>query len=212
VVAQLPLQVRADAWQRALRRASPPAGATAADRGAATDLHGGAHGVLAASDGAQSANLFRVHWEHRAVVGAGHNIPQQQRRAFADECTRWGTEAPSVPQTNWIPPTCRHGRCLATTRRVRRTGLLLEPTSNTNVEKKFTGTSFPHTTSSCGPYGSHPKRYAPREGRRDRPRRSGRVQRRTRTGAIPIAGSIKSGDRTCRPPRTSRPCEGSWTR
>jgi pimeloyl-ACP methyl ester carboxylesterase len=47
-------------------------------------LDGGAHGVLAASDGARWADRFRGPWEHRVVTGAGHNIPQERPRAFAD--------------------------------------------------------------------------------------------------------------------------------
>jgi pimeloyl-ACP methyl ester carboxylesterase len=47
-------------------------------------LDGGAHGVLAVSDGARWADLFRGRWEHRVVAGAGHNIPQEQPGAFAD--------------------------------------------------------------------------------------------------------------------------------
>jgi len=47
-------------------------------------LDGNAHGVVVASDGRRWANLFRGHWEHRVVAGAGHNVPQEQPRAFAE--------------------------------------------------------------------------------------------------------------------------------
>jgi pimeloyl-ACP methyl ester carboxylesterase len=47
-------------------------------------LDGEAHGVVVPSDGRRWANLFHGHWEHRVVVGAGHNVPQEQPRAFAD--------------------------------------------------------------------------------------------------------------------------------
>jgi pimeloyl-ACP methyl ester carboxylesterase len=47
-------------------------------------LDGEAHGVVVASDGRRWANLFCGHWEHRVVIGAGHNVPQEQPRAFAD--------------------------------------------------------------------------------------------------------------------------------
>jgi pimeloyl-ACP methyl ester carboxylesterase len=47
-------------------------------------LDGEAHGVVAASDGGRWANLFRGPWEHRVVIGVGHNVPQEQPRAFAD--------------------------------------------------------------------------------------------------------------------------------
>jgi pimeloyl-ACP methyl ester carboxylesterase len=47
-------------------------------------LEGEAHGVVVATDDGRWANLFRSHWEHRVVVGAGHNVPQEQPQAFAD--------------------------------------------------------------------------------------------------------------------------------
>lgn len=47
-------------------------------------LEGQAHGVVVASDGGRWANHFRGNWEHRVVIGAGHNVPQEQPRAFAD--------------------------------------------------------------------------------------------------------------------------------
>jgi pimeloyl-ACP methyl ester carboxylesterase len=47
-------------------------------------LEGEAHGVVVASDGGRWANLFGGNWEHRVVIGAGHNVPQEQPRAFAD--------------------------------------------------------------------------------------------------------------------------------
>jgi pimeloyl-ACP methyl ester carboxylesterase len=47
-------------------------------------LDGEAHGVVAASDGGRWANLFRGPLEHRVVAGAGHNVPQEQPREFAD--------------------------------------------------------------------------------------------------------------------------------
>jgi pimeloyl-ACP methyl ester carboxylesterase len=50
----------------------------------AVTLEGEAHGVVAASDGGRWAKLFRGHWEHRVVTGAGHNVPQEQPRDFAD--------------------------------------------------------------------------------------------------------------------------------
>jgi pimeloyl-ACP methyl ester carboxylesterase len=50
----------------------------------AVTLEGEAHGVVVASDGGRWANLFRRHWEHRVVIGAGHNVPQEQPRDFAD--------------------------------------------------------------------------------------------------------------------------------
>jgi pimeloyl-ACP methyl ester carboxylesterase len=56
-------------------------------------LDGGAHGVVDASDGGRWANLFPGQWEHRVVVGAGHNIPQENPQAFAEAVQtvgRWG--------------------------------------------------------------------------------------------------------------------------
>jgi pimeloyl-ACP methyl ester carboxylesterase len=47
-------------------------------------LDGGAHGVLPASDGSEWSAFFPRHLEHRVVAGAGHNIPQEQPRAFAE--------------------------------------------------------------------------------------------------------------------------------
>src|SRR4029077_20942712 len=47
-------------------------------------LDGGAHGVLPASDGGEWSASFARHLEHRVVAGAGHNIPQEQPRAFAE--------------------------------------------------------------------------------------------------------------------------------
>jgi pimeloyl-ACP methyl ester carboxylesterase len=47
-------------------------------------LDGGAHGVLPASDGSEWSAYFPCHLEHRVVAGAGHNIPQEQPRAFAE--------------------------------------------------------------------------------------------------------------------------------
>jgi pimeloyl-ACP methyl ester carboxylesterase len=50
----------------------------------AVTLEGEAHGVVVASDGGRWAKLFRGPWEHRVVTGAGHNVPQEQPRDFAD--------------------------------------------------------------------------------------------------------------------------------
>jgi pimeloyl-ACP methyl ester carboxylesterase len=50
----------------------------------AVTLDGGAHGVVPASDGSQWRAYFRCHFEHRVAAGAGHNIPQEQPRAFAE--------------------------------------------------------------------------------------------------------------------------------
>jgi pimeloyl-ACP methyl ester carboxylesterase len=47
-------------------------------------LDGGAHGVLPASDGGEWPTYFARHLEHRVVADAGHNIPQEQPRAFAE--------------------------------------------------------------------------------------------------------------------------------
>jgi pimeloyl-ACP methyl ester carboxylesterase len=61
----------------------------------ALTLDGAAHGVTDACDGRRWTNMFAARWEHRAVVGAGHNIPQEQPRIFADAvCTlaRWGAD------------------------------------------------------------------------------------------------------------------------
>jgi pimeloyl-ACP methyl ester carboxylesterase len=58
-------------------------------------LDGAAHGVVDASDGGRWANLFPGQWEHRVVVGAGHNIPQEQPQAFADAVRtvgQWGAD------------------------------------------------------------------------------------------------------------------------
>lgn len=46
-------------------------------------LDGGAHGVLAATDGRVWAERFIGRWEHRTIPEAGHNIPQEQPDAFA---------------------------------------------------------------------------------------------------------------------------------
>jgi pimeloyl-ACP methyl ester carboxylesterase len=56
-------------------------------------LDGAAHGVVDASDGGRWANRFPGRWEHQVVVGAGHNIPQEQPQAFADAVStvgQWG--------------------------------------------------------------------------------------------------------------------------
>ena len=50
----------------------------------ALTLDGGDHGVVPGSDGGRWASLFLGRWEHRVVPGAGHNIPQENPRAFAD--------------------------------------------------------------------------------------------------------------------------------
>jgi len=47
-------------------------------------LDGGAHGVLPASDGSEWSAYFPRRLEHRVVADAGHNIPQEQPRAFAE--------------------------------------------------------------------------------------------------------------------------------
>jgi pimeloyl-ACP methyl ester carboxylesterase len=44
----------------------------------------GSTGVLSASDGSEWSAYFLRHLEHRVVAGAGHNIPQEQPRAFAE--------------------------------------------------------------------------------------------------------------------------------
>jgi pimeloyl-ACP methyl ester carboxylesterase len=53
-------------------------------------LDGGAHGVVPGSDGRRWANQFPGQWEHRVVVGAGHNIPQENPQAFADAVSTVG--------------------------------------------------------------------------------------------------------------------------
>lgn len=47
-------------------------------------LDGGAHGVLPASGSSEWSAYFTRHLEHRVVADAGHNIPQEQPRAFAE--------------------------------------------------------------------------------------------------------------------------------
>jgi pimeloyl-ACP methyl ester carboxylesterase len=47
-------------------------------------LAGAAHGVLPPTDGSEWSAYFRRHLQHRVIPGAGHNIPQEQPRAFAD--------------------------------------------------------------------------------------------------------------------------------
>ncbi len=47
-------------------------------------LDGDRDGVLPASDGRASASKFTGHRTHRVVRGAGHNLPQEAPKAFAD--------------------------------------------------------------------------------------------------------------------------------
>ena len=50
----------------------------------AVTVEGAAHGVVRPTDGRRWSALFTRHVSHRVVAGAGHNIPQEQPRAFAD--------------------------------------------------------------------------------------------------------------------------------
>jgi pimeloyl-ACP methyl ester carboxylesterase len=50
----------------------------------AITLDGDADGVVAATDGSAQAACFRGRRSHRIVAGAGHNLPQEAPRAFAD--------------------------------------------------------------------------------------------------------------------------------
>ena len=46
-------------------------------------LDGDKDGVVAAGDGSASAAKFTARRIHRAVKGAGHNVPQEAPEAFA---------------------------------------------------------------------------------------------------------------------------------
>jgi pimeloyl-ACP methyl ester carboxylesterase len=50
----------------------------------AITVEGAAHGVVRPTDGRQWSALFTRHVAHRVVAGAGHNVPQEQPRAFAE--------------------------------------------------------------------------------------------------------------------------------
>jgi pimeloyl-ACP methyl ester carboxylesterase len=50
----------------------------------AITVEGAAHGVVRPTDGRQWSALFTRHVAHRVVADAGHNIPQEQPRAFAE--------------------------------------------------------------------------------------------------------------------------------
>jgi pimeloyl-ACP methyl ester carboxylesterase len=72
-------------------------------------LDGGAHGVSPASNGARWANRFCGKWEHRVVPGAGHNIPQEQPRAFADAVRALRARGAERADTTGAPNLRRHG-------------------------------------------------------------------------------------------------------
>jgi pimeloyl-ACP methyl ester carboxylesterase len=50
----------------------------------AVTVEGAAHGVVRPTDGRGWSALFARHVSHRVVADAGHNIPQEQPRAFAE--------------------------------------------------------------------------------------------------------------------------------
>jgi pimeloyl-ACP methyl ester carboxylesterase len=58
-------------------------------------LDGGMHGVPSATDGRAWSGAFDGTWVHRVVPEAGHNIPQEQPRAFADAVVSIAVDAPS---------------------------------------------------------------------------------------------------------------------
>jgi pimeloyl-ACP methyl ester carboxylesterase len=47
-------------------------------------LDGKADGVVPATDGTSSASKFSGSRSHRVVEGAGHNLPEEAPREFAD--------------------------------------------------------------------------------------------------------------------------------
>jgi hypothetical protein len=65
---------------------------------------GGAHGVVPTSEGSQWQAYFRCHLEHRVAAGAGHNIPQEQPRAFAEAVLT--LTKPSSSLARVYAPTC----------------------------------------------------------------------------------------------------------
>jgi pimeloyl-ACP methyl ester carboxylesterase len=50
----------------------------------AITLDGLADGVIKATDGSAWKGRFAGAWQHRRIAGAGHNLPQEAPRAFAD--------------------------------------------------------------------------------------------------------------------------------
>jgi len=50
----------------------------------AITIDGDANGVAPASDGSAYAKKFTAKYAHRIVKGAGHNLPQEAPKAFAD--------------------------------------------------------------------------------------------------------------------------------
>jgi pimeloyl-ACP methyl ester carboxylesterase len=57
-------------------------------------LDGDSDGVVPATDGAAHADRFSGRRMHRIVRGAGHNLPQEAPRAFADAVVEVGRDAP----------------------------------------------------------------------------------------------------------------------